>query len=64
MKVGIVVPFSWSYIGGVSEHAEAQAEALEPLGFETRLIMGDDPPGASPGCFHPDAGRLDRRAAR
>jgi phosphatidylinositol alpha-mannosyltransferase len=64
VKVGIVVPFSWSYIGGVSEHAEAQAEALERLGFETRLIMGDDPPGTVWRLFHPDAGRLDRRPTR
>ncbi len=64
MKIGIVVPFSWSYIGGVSEHAEAQAEALEALGIETRLIMGDDPPGSVSRFFHPDAGRLDRRPAR
>ena len=64
MKIGIVVPFSWSYIGGVAEHAEAQAEALEQLGFETRLIMGDDPPGTIWRLFHPDAGRLDRRPAR
>src|SRR5439155_10845942 len=64
MKIGIVVPFSWSYIGGVSEHAEAQAEALELLGFETRLIMGDDPPGTVWRLFHPDAGRLDRRPSR
>ena len=64
MKVGIVVPFSWSYIGGVSEHAEAQAEALERLGFDTRLIMGDDPPGTIWRLLHPDAGRLDRRPAR
>jgi phosphatidyl-myo-inositol alpha-mannosyltransferase len=64
VKIGIVVPFSWSYIGGVSEHAEAQAEALERLGFETRLIMGDDPPGTVWRLFHPDAGRLDPRPAR
>jgi phosphatidylinositol alpha-mannosyltransferase len=64
MKIGIVVPFSWSYIGGVSEHAEAQAEALERIGFETRLIMGDDPPGTVWRLFHPDAGRLDRRPSR
>ncbi|HST24605.1 MAG TPA: glycosyltransferase family 4 protein [Gaiellaceae bacterium] len=64
MKVGIVVPFSWSYIGGVSEHAEAQAEALERIGFETRLIMGDDPPNTVWRLLHPDAGRLDRRPSR
>ncbi len=28
MKIGIVVPFSWSYWGGVVEHAEHQAAAL------------------------------------
>ena len=28
MKIGIVVPFSWSYWGGVVEHAENQAAAL------------------------------------
>jgi phosphatidylinositol alpha-mannosyltransferase len=64
LKVGIVVPFSWSYIGGVSEHAEAQAEALERLGFDTRLIMGDDPPSTVWRLLHPDAGRLDRRPSR
>ncbi len=64
MKVGIVVPFSWSYIGGVSEHAEAQAEALERRGFETRLVMGDDPPNSFWRLLHPDAGRLDRRPSR
>ena len=28
MKIGIVVPYSWSFWGGVLEHAELQAEAL------------------------------------
>ena len=28
MKIGIVVPFSWSYWGGVVEHSENQAAAL------------------------------------
>src|SRR4051794_27184196 len=27
VKVGIVVPYSWSFWGGVVEHAELQAEA-------------------------------------
>ena len=36
MKVGIVVPFSWSFWGAVNEHAELQAEALGRLGIETR----------------------------
>jgi phosphatidylinositol alpha-mannosyltransferase len=60
MKVGIVVPFSWSYLGGVGEHAEGQAEALQALGVEARVIIGDDPPGLSR-LFHPDAPRSDER---
>jgi phosphatidylinositol alpha-mannosyltransferase len=59
VKVGIVVPYSWSYWGGVVEHAEEQAAALEELGVETRLIMGYDPPGPLSRFLHPRAGRLD-----
>jgi phosphatidyl-myo-inositol alpha-mannosyltransferase len=57
MKVGIVVPFSWSYIGGVGEHAEGQAEAFAAQGVETRVIIGDDPPRSVSRLFHPDAYR-------
>ena len=32
VKIGIVVPFSWSFWGAVVEHAELQAEALEAPG--------------------------------
>ena len=32
MKIGIVVPFPWSYWGGVVEHAENQAAALREGG--------------------------------
>ena len=28
VKVGIVVPFSWSFSGAVNEHAELQSAAL------------------------------------
>ena len=38
MKVGIVVPYSWSYWGGVLEHAQNQAVALRELGVETRTV--------------------------
>ena len=47
MKIGIVVPFSWSFWGAVIEHAELQAAALEARGHEVRLMMGNDPPGSS-----------------
>ena len=49
MKVGIVVPYSWSFWGAVNEHAELQAEALRKLGIESRTLIGNDPPGN----FHP-----------
>ncbi len=57
MKVGIVVPFSWSFPGGVVEHAEHQARTLRSLGVETRTIMGNDPPGTFTRFLHPRSGR-------
>jgi phosphatidyl-myo-inositol alpha-mannosyltransferase len=57
MKVGIVVPYSWSFGGGVVDHAEAQARALEALGIETRLLIGNDPPGSFSRVLHPRTGR-------
>ena len=57
MKVGIVVPYSWSFWGGVTEHAELKAEALGRLGVETRTIMGNDPPGSFTRALHPRLGR-------
>ena len=59
MKVGIVVPFSWSFSGGVNEHAELQADALRKLGVETRTIIGNDPPGTFTRALHPRHGRHD-----
>ncbi|MGZ8707383.1 MAG: glycosyltransferase family 4 protein [Gaiellaceae bacterium] len=57
MKVGIVVPYSWSFWGAVVEHAELQAAALRELGIETRTIMGNDPPGSFTRVLHPRLGR-------
>ncbi len=57
MKIGIVVPFSWSFWGAVVEHAELQAAALEDLGHEVRLIMGNDPEGQFTRVLHPRVGR-------
>jgi phosphatidylinositol alpha-mannosyltransferase len=57
MKVGIVVPYSWSFWGAVIEHAELQAEALRRSGVETRTIMGNDPPGSFTRVLHPRLGR-------
>ena len=59
MKVGIVVPFSWSFWGAVVEHAELQAAALRELGHDVRLIMGNDPPGQFTRVLHPRVGRHD-----
>jgi len=57
VKIGIVVPFSWSFWGAVVEHAELQAAALEDLGHEVRLLMGNDPPGQFTRVLHPRVGR-------
>ncbi len=57
MKIGIVVPFSWSFWGAVVEHAELQAAALRDLGHEVRLLMGNDPPGQFTRALHPRVGR-------
>jgi len=57
VKVGIVVPFSWSFWGAVVEHAELQADALRARGIDTRTIMGNDPPGTFTRALHPRHGR-------
>src|SRR6267378_6592619 len=57
MKVGIVVPYSWSFWGAVVEHAELQADALGRRGVDTRTIIGNDPPGSFTRVLHPRLGR-------
>jgi phosphatidyl-myo-inositol alpha-mannosyltransferase len=57
VKVGIVVPYSWSFWGAVVEHAELQAAALRRLGADVRLVMGNDPPGSFTRVLHPRLGR-------
>src|ERR1700694_3704819 len=59
MKVGIVVPYSWSFWGAVVEHAELQADALRRRGVDTRTIIGNDPPGSFTRVLHPRSGRHD-----
>ncbi|MDQ2981166.1 MAG: glycosyltransferase family 4 protein [Actinomycetota bacterium] len=59
MKVGIVVPYSWSFWGAVVEHAELQAAALRAVGMDVRLVMGNDPPGSFTRVLHPRLGRHD-----
>ena len=60
MKVGIVVPFSWSFWGGVPEHADHQARTLQELGHEAKILMGHDPPGRLTKALHPRVGRHER----
>jgi phosphatidylinositol alpha-mannosyltransferase len=59
MKVGIVVPFSWSFWGAVLEHAELKAEALRERGLDVKIIIGNDPPGTFTRALHPRHGRHD-----
>ena len=51
------MPFSWSYWGGVVEHAENQADALRARGHEVKIVMGNDPPGRLTRLLHPRTGR-------
>jgi phosphatidylinositol alpha-mannosyltransferase len=57
VKIGIVVPFSWSYWGGVVEHSEHQAAALRRRGHDVRIVMGNDPAGHLTRLLHPRSGR-------
>jgi phosphatidylinositol alpha-mannosyltransferase len=57
MKIGIVVPFSWSYWGGVVEHSEHQSAALRRRGHEVKVLMGNDPAGVLTRVLHPRTGR-------
>jgi phosphatidyl-myo-inositol alpha-mannosyltransferase len=57
MKIGVVVPFSWSYWGGVVEHAEHQAAALRRRGHDVKVLMGNDPAGVFTRLLHPRTGR-------
>jgi phosphatidyl-myo-inositol alpha-mannosyltransferase len=57
VKIGIVVPFSWSYWGGVVEHSENQANALRARGHDVTILMGNDPPGMLTRFLHPRSGR-------
>jgi phosphatidylinositol alpha-mannosyltransferase len=59
VKVGIVVPYSFSFWGGVVEHAEEQARALAEQGVTTRILIGHDPPGRLSRLLHPTAGRFE-----
>jgi phosphatidylinositol alpha-mannosyltransferase len=63
VKLGIVVPYSASFWGGVVEHAEQQAAALADLGVEAKILIGHDPPGRLTRFLHPTAGRFDPPAA-
>jgi phosphatidylinositol alpha-mannosyltransferase len=57
MKVGIVVPYSWSFWGGVVDHADQQLRALRALGVDAKLVIGNDPPGSFTHLLHPGRGR-------
>ena len=61
MKVAIVVPYSWSFWGGVVDHAEQQLLALRALGVDAWLVMGNDPPGSFTHLLHPGSGGTSTR---
>src|SRR5436190_1834319 len=57
VKVGIVVPFSWSFWGAVLEHAELKSEALRARGHDVKIVIGNDPQGTFTRALHPRHGR-------
>ena len=57
VKIAIVVPYSWSFWGGVVDHAEQQVLALRDLGADAWLVIGNDPPGSFTHVLHPGVGR-------
>jgi phosphatidylinositol alpha-mannosyltransferase len=57
VKIGVIVPFSWSYPGAVVELALNQAAALRARGHEVKLVMGNDPAGVLTRLLHPRSGR-------
>jgi phosphatidylinositol alpha-mannosyltransferase len=59
VRLGIVLPYSWSFWGAVVEHADLQADALRALGIDARIIAGNDPPGSFTRVLHPRTGRHD-----
>jgi len=57
VKVGIVVPYSWSFWGGVVDHAEQQLLALRKLGVDAWLLMANGWPGSFILMLSPAVGR-------
>jgi len=63
MKVGIVVPYSWSYWGAVIEHVELKVAALGRRGIGTRTSVGPAPGGSFSRVLPPRHGRHGRPPA-
>ena len=67
MKVAIVVPYSWSFWGGVVDHAEQQVLALRKLGVDAWLDHRQRPAGLvharPPPGRRPAHGAAARRAS-
>ena len=64
MKVGIVVPYSWSFWGGVVEHAELQAEALTGSAATCARSWATIRPASSRACCIPGTAGTARRRPR
>ena len=59
MKVGIVVPFSWSFWGAVLEHAGSSPRRSGSAAIERKIDHRNDPPGTFTRALHPRHGRHD-----
>ncbi len=46
MRIALVSPYSWTYLGGVTRHIEALADELQAVGHEARILAPFDPDDA------------------
>ncbi len=62
VRVGLVSPYSYTYLGGVGRHVESLAEELLARGHEVRLLAPYDPPGRRARWCHGGAAPQERPA--
>jgi phosphatidylinositol alpha-mannosyltransferase len=52
VRIALVSPYSWSYLGGVNRHVEALAEEFLGRGHDVRVLAPHDPPGRVSRLLH------------
>ena len=62
MRVALVSPYSWSYLGGVTHHVQALAQELRGEGHYVRVLAPFDPPDRFTSLVHGGAAPQRLRA--